>query len=230
LGGTASIFNNALRGKDISLGYVGSSEHHAILFKCQPPVLAMTLYRPRKQRHTIFTDISELFSIVLENYDKLIVLGDFSSHVGKVTDSTAIEFMTLLSSMDFIQHTTGPIHRRGHTLVLVITKRLSIDISSIVDVALSDHHCGRFTSLLPKVQGNTEHIIKKHSPTSEVATDFIGCMNNTPSPILPSSCDDFLDHVKSQLGATIDATAPVGLKIGHITNGEAFGLVKKQIN
>ena len=81
--------------------------------------------------------------------------------------------MNLLSTIDFSQHVTRPPHNCGHTLDLFITKGLSIDISSIVDVALSDHHGVFSTTLLPKAQGNTEHIIKKHYPTSEVATDFM---------------------------------------------------------
>ena len=57
---------------------------------------------------------------------------------------------------------------------------LSIDISSIVDVALSDHHCVFFTTLLPIAQGNTERIIKK----CYLAADFFECMNNTPPPLV----------------------------------------------
>ena len=57
-------------------------------------------------------------------------------------DSKAIEFMNLLSSMD--------------------TKWLCVDISSVVDVALSDRHCVFFTTLLPIAQSNTERIVKKH--------------------------------------------------------------------
>jgi hypothetical protein len=68
------------------------------------------------------------------------------------------------------------------------------------------------TTLLHIAQGNTEPIIKKRYLTSEVATDFTECMNNTPPPILPSSCDDLVDHFNSKLRATIDATAPVKLK------------------
>jgi hypothetical protein len=71
---------------------------------------------------------------------------DFNIHVYKETDSKDIEFRNPLSSMDLIQHVTGPTHNRSHNLDVVITKGLSTDISSIVDVALSDHHFV-FTSL-----------------------------------------------------------------------------------
>lgn len=43
-------------------------------------------------------------------------------------------------------------HNRGHTLDLVSTHRLNIEISSIVYVALSDHYCVFFTALTPTMQ------------------------------------------------------------------------------
>jgi endonuclease/exonuclease/phosphatase (EEP) superfamily protein YafD len=119
------------------------------MFKCQPPVLAITLYRPPKYCPTFFTDLSELLSIDLENYDKIIVLGDFNMYVYKETTSKAIAFMDLLSSMDFIKHVTGSTHNHGHTLDLVFTNGLSIDISSIVNVTVSDHDCVFFQRCCP---------------------------------------------------------------------------------
>jgi hypothetical protein len=74
------------------------------------------------------------------------VLGDINIHVEKDMDSRAIECIHLLSSMDFIQHVTGPTHNHGRILDLVITKGISIDISSIVDIALSDHHSVFFST------------------------------------------------------------------------------------
>jgi hypothetical protein len=78
-------------------------------------------------------------------------------------------------------------------------------MSSIIDVAVSDHHCEICTTLLPIAQGNTERIINKRYLTSEVATDFVECMNNTPPHIPPSSHDDLVNNFKSKLRATIDA-------------------------
>jgi hypothetical protein len=130
-GGTDSISTTTLSCKDISFGDFGSFAHHAILFKCQPPVQAITLYRPQNHCPTFFTDFSQLLSIDLDNYDEIIVLGDFN----------------------FIQHVTGPTYNHGHSLDLVITKGLSIDISFIVDVALSDHHCVLFYYLVTHSTG-----------------------------------------------------------------------------
>lgn len=54
-------------------------------------------------------------------------------------DSITEEFLNLLDSMDFKQHVTEPTHNRGHTLDLVITHGLSTCVSSIIDLAVSDH-------------------------------------------------------------------------------------------
>ena len=100
--------------------------------------------------------------------------------------------------MDFIQRVAWPTHNRGRNLGLVMTKRLSIDIFSIVDVALSDQHCVFFTTMLPIAPGNSETIIKKHYLNSEFAPYLIECLNNIPSPILPSSCDHLVDNINSK--------------------------------
>jgi hypothetical protein len=88
-------------------------------------------------------------------------------------------------------------------LNVFLTNHISIDISSIVGVALSDHHNVFCTTLMPIAQGKTESIIKKHYLSSEVATDCIECMNNTPPAILASSCDDLVDDFNSKLRATL---------------------------
>jgi hypothetical protein len=46
-------------------------------------VLVTTLYRPPKHCPTFITDLSERLSIVLENCDKIIVLGDYNILVDK---------------------------------------------------------------------------------------------------------------------------------------------------
>ena len=68
-----------------------------------------------------------------------------------------------------------------------------------------------FTTLLPIAQVNTEHN-KKRYLTSDVAKDFIECMNNKTSPLLPSSFEDLVHKVNSKLWSTIDAIAPVSMK------------------
>lgn len=80
-------------------------------------------------------------SIVSTNYDNIMVLGNFNLHADDAADSKAAGFLNVLSSMDFIQHVNGLTHNRCHTLDLIITHALRIDVSSVIDLAISNHNC-----------------------------------------------------------------------------------------
>lgn len=58
------------------------------------------------------------------------------------------EFLDLLDCMDFNQHVNEPTHNLGHTLDLVISYGLNINVSLVVDLALSDHQYVFFKYLL----------------------------------------------------------------------------------
>ena len=137
--GTASIITNALSCKDISFGDFGSFEHHAILFKCQPPVPCIG--------HQSTALLSLLISL---NYCLLSLRTMIKSLCWVILIFMLTKRLTprSLNLFILIQHATGPTNNRGHTLDLVIAKGLSIGIPSIVDIALSDHHCVLFTTLL----------------------------------------------------------------------------------
>src|SRR4029434_6478465 len=178
-GRTATITTDALCCRSISFDDFASFEYHAIVLNCQPPALTVTVYRPPKQCRTFLTDFSELLSIIHTNYDKISITGDFNIHVNNGNDSEARDFMNLLNSMDFTQHITEPTHNRGHTLDLVITKGLTTVISSICDLALSDHFCIFFTALVPKVKNSAECFIKKRYLNSAAAENFKVMINIT---------------------------------------------------
>ena len=160
-GGTATITTDALCCRSIFFDDFASFEYHAIVLNCQPPALTVTVYRPPKQCRTFLTDFSELLPIIHTNYDKIIIIDDFNIHVNNGNDSKARDFMNLLNSMDFTQQITEPTHNRGQTLDLVITKGLTTVISSVCDLALSDHFCIFFEALVPKVKNRSECFIRK---------------------------------------------------------------------
>lgn len=117
------------------------------------------------------------------------------------SDSKAMEFINILNYMDFTQHVTGPTHSHGHTLDLVITHGLTVDVSSIVDMAMSDHYCVFFFGTAQK---NTERLVKKRCLTPEVSANVMTCLESIPAVILPSSYDDLVNHLTTRLKTTID--------------------------
>lgn len=70
------------------------------------------------------------------------------------------EFLDLLDCMDFNQHVNEPTHNLGHTLNLVISYGLNINVSSVVDLALSDHHCVFFNIFYCTPPTATQQVVK----------------------------------------------------------------------
>lgn len=135
-GGTAAICIDALRLRDVSLDDFSSFEYHAVILKC---LFAVIVCRPPKHCPNVLSDLSELSSIISSNYDNMIIIADSNLHTDNNTDKKASDFSHLLEDLSFIQHVNEPTHSCGQTLDLVTTRGLSADISSVMDVLLSDH-------------------------------------------------------------------------------------------
>lgn len=72
---------------------------------------------------TFFNEFSAFMESIALIPDPLIIIGDFNIHVDHGTDCiTAARFLNILRSMGFTQHVTGPTHKNGHTLDLIITR------------------------------------------------------------------------------------------------------------
>jgi len=86
-------------------------------------------YRPpqsnTKSRHSVtfsqfLEDFSTLISSVSTSPHEFLITGDFNIHVDDLTDSNAIQFLSLLDHANLTQHVSFPTHRHYHTLHLVI--------------------------------------------------------------------------------------------------------------
>lgn len=84
-------------------------------------------------------ELSELLPKTSIGFDCIVISGDFNIHADNPSNSDTKQFTDLLDSFEFSQHDVGPTHKKGHMLVLVISKGLNIRITSILDVAVSGH-------------------------------------------------------------------------------------------
>ncbi|KAL7385091.1 hypothetical protein ABVT39_015314 [Epinephelus coioides] len=116
--------------------------------------------------------------------------------------------------LDFKQHITQLTHSRRHTrtLDLVITYGLSVGVSSVVDLAVSDHFCVFFNITSFNQQEAPVRTVRKHYLTSEVAANFIQILQSTPAEILPAPCDFIVDSFNNKLKSTLDSVAPLLIK------------------
>ena len=178
----------------------------------QPPVLAVTVYRPPKSRSTFLDDFSEFLAIIHSNYDTVLIVGDFNIHVDNINNPRARSFSSLLESMDFTQHVNVPTHKRGHTLDLVITKGLNTKITSVRDPLLSDHYCIFFTLETTKVQKNAKRRVMKRYITPAVEENFKLLMNSDAYKAHTITDGDRVTSFNTKVKMALDSIAPLKLK------------------
>ena len=113
----------------------------------------MIVYRPqncddhrRVPINTFLMEFSDLMESTILSKEPLIVVGDYNIHVDVPNDTDALKFLDLLESLGLEQHVTEPTHIRGHTLDLVITRKIEDILASPPRACryFSDHaavHC-----------------------------------------------------------------------------------------
>ncbi|KAF7643041.1 hypothetical protein LDENG_00246040 [Lucifuga dentata] len=104
-----------------------------MVIRTQQHILTVTIYRPPKHNPNFLSEFSQLLTIALVKYDRVILLGDFNLHVNDCSDSRTAEFMDLVTSLDFTQHVNNSTHNRGNTLDLIFTKGMDVHVLSILD-------------------------------------------------------------------------------------------------
>ena len=88
-----------------------------------------------------FTEFHDLFELMSQHEQPLLIAGDFNFHLDDTTNCDTIKFMDILDSVNLSQHVLGSTHRKGHTLDLIITQHnsnLVTDVRILNDV-FSDH-------------------------------------------------------------------------------------------
>ena len=104
------------------------------------------IYRPppsaanRLSKGQFIPEFTDFLSSVSIRPGFMCILGDFNIHFDVHTDSERKQFVSLLSSLDLIQHVKGPTHSRGHTLDLIITKKDNKLADTTIGEMISDHN------------------------------------------------------------------------------------------
>ncbi len=125
---------------NISFGIFNTFDYNAILLNFQPCLLVVTLYTsPKLQFPQFLKDFADMLSVIQINYNNCVLTGDFNIHVDNLSDIRANKFLELQEYFCFKQHVHIQTHRLDHTLDFVITYGLNINITSVIDIALSDH-------------------------------------------------------------------------------------------
>ena len=132
-GGIALLYKESLRVTKVRNGEKESFEYCELLVQISSSlkIRVVIVYRPpHSEDHRIPVVTSLVSSPVTWNpsscrsKDHLLILGYFNIHMDVPTDANTVKFMDLLESLGLEQHVRGPTHTHGHTLDLVITRKM----------------------------------------------------------------------------------------------------------
>ena len=120
-----------------------SFEELQCLVHTVPAVRLAVIYRPPPSKtnglnyKTLYAEIGNYIEQLVLTPGALVIAGDFNIHVDDHSDKEAADFLSLIESFGLKQHVSGPTHRTGHTLDLVLTR----DRDSLAPIVSSQDHC-----------------------------------------------------------------------------------------
>lgn len=207
-GGIAALFNSEFVCSQMTFGNFESFEYLAFLIKTKPNVLMTIIYRPPKASRSAFlTELGEFLSVICTDFDLPIVTGDFNIHMDSQNDKYANELTTLLESFGLNQHVKEPTHSHGHTLDLIISRDVQMDIN-VLNCALSDHYLVFFSfslACVPTVAGST--VVQKRHINDTTRAQFVEMISF--GNLSCTNVDDMLDSYTSSVLGVLDTIAPI---------------------
>ena len=108
-------------------------------------------------------------------------------------DRGAKELFCVLDNYGLTQHVTEPMHNKGHTLDLIISKGLNISEVVVTDVAPSDHSCVFFENSISVHTNVQKEVTTKRYLTENTREMFT---QNCSSTLAPTniSVNELVDH------------------------------------
>ena len=225
-GGTGLLYRNDLRVKKVESGEENSFEFSEwIICSTGHDIRLFIIYRPPySDEHQVptsvfFTEFSEYLESAVLSKENLLISGDFNIHVDNIHDSDAIKFSDLLESFGLKQHVTGPTHKDGHTLDLIVTRCSDCILSAPpkVDCYLSDHAsvCCMLASQRPPLLDKTITFRKyKGIDLGSFKRDLnsSSLCQSTPSVISGEGLDELARDYNNTISALVDRHAPLKSK------------------
>ena len=197
-------------------------------------------YRPPPSTKNCLTTAKffDEWTIFLENLAsqtrETVITGDFNFHVDDLCNNPeARKFINLVERYGFKQHVTGPTHRAGHTLDLLILRESSTLLHgsiSVFDPCLTDHNGNKVLDHLA-VSANLNLVKQTHGKktlkfrrfSSINMSEFMSDLRIALHEI--SNFQDLKSTLATYIASckdTIDAHAPIQTKIINIRPNTAW--------
>ena len=141
---------------------------------------------------------------------QLLVFGDFNLHYDQAAYQDVKAFKDVLDTFSLIQHVTGPTHRKGHILDLVMTREEELDIKGMQNhgPVISDHSAISF--LIPcKVSQPMNKTFTHRNIQAINLEQFNGDIRASALITNPASTlDEAVHQYNSVLNGLLDKHAP----------------------
>ena len=142
------------------------------------------------------------------------IFGDFNIHMEKSTDPLQKAFGAIIDSMGFVQHVSGPTHCHSHTLDLVLSRGINVDLNVFPhNPGLSDHHFITFAIGTNNLLRPQPRIIKSCAINSRTTQRFLGALPDSlrlPKDVgVQKSVNHLTGELNLTLRNTLDSVAPL---------------------
>ena len=150
-GGVALLQKAGLSVKKVSLSDRKFSQFEYLICNCVLEKVSFqlsVLYRPPPTKKngftvgTFFDEMSDFLEYMNSVSTDILITGDLNFHLDVVTDPSTVKFTSLLQGYGLCQLVLGPMHRKGHTLDVVVKRDNSSLVSNVYvsDPALCNDH------------------------------------------------------------------------------------------
>ena len=178
--------------------------------------IILVIYRPPKSSESVFRqEIESILTSLRSHSSNIILCGDLNIHLDMSSLPAVVSFNEILEQHELSTHSTGPTHRRGHTLDIVASN-LKFPCTT-VDLAISDHSALVFTVNLDNVSSSNQTT----SPPTPCLRRVLNTVNvNSFTADITSNFSDFesqdltdtsllVERFNTTLVATLDKHAPL---------------------
>ena len=227
-GGVAVISNSDLFLNPKSISEFHSFENLALSITCPnwknlKAALFVIVYRPPGPYTDFLSEFSEFLSNLVLNWERIIVVGDFNIHVDNSNDSLSKAFADLLDGIGFIQSVNKPTHVHNHTLDLVLSYGIQIQMVDVIpqNPILTDHYLVIFDFILKDFPSSKSKNVVKRTITEKSTSKFkeivVSKLNELPATdencLTPDVCDKLVEDITLTLKSALDVAAPLKTKV-----------------
>jgi len=215
-GGLASVFKSSLNCRQVQTNSFSSFELQTFVLNADVPVLCALVYRPPKFNKSFIDDFTDFVAELTITYDHFLIAGDMNVHVCCKSNQLAKDFLEMTDSFNLTQWVVGASHEKGHTLDIVLSFGLTVNIEEICNSGISDHFAILFSVTLPgAVDKPCAPARRVRTINSQTVSRFLCAFDDSlfhMCDIENVDVDQWLGVFNSKCSNLLDEVAPLGSK------------------